>query len=210
MNHQKIQPITDASKKDASVIGKIEKKSLNTISKMPIEKRKITELLPYENNPRTHSERQVSQLARLMGKYGFHDSHAIAVDEEGIIVWGHGRLLAAKKLGLEEVPVEVLPGLSEKDKKALRIADNAIGDASDWDLELLAKELESLNQDGYSLELLALDDSLLEGLGDIFDPGDGLGGGEDITPKDSSTKEIDVEDYEFEHKCPKCGFEYND
>jgi len=79
--------------------------------------------------------------------------------------------------------------------------------------------LESLSQADYQLELLALDVDLLEGLGDVLDPGvlteegDWQGGTRevhDITPEDSSTKEIDVEDYEFKHKCPKCGFEYND
>lgn len=138
---------------------------------MPIERRSIHSLKPYRANPRTHPQGQIDKLALLIQKYGFHDSHAVAIDEDGVVIWGHGRIEAARQAGLKEVPVEVLTGLSETDKKALRIADNAIGEASDWDMELLAKELESLNQDGYSLELLALDDSLLEGLGNIFEYG---------------------------------------
>lgn len=132
---------------------------------MPIEKRKITDLIPYENNPRSHPEKQVSQLARLMDKYGFHDSHAIAIDEQGTIIWGHGRLLAAKEIGLEEVPVEVLPNLSEEDKRALRIGDNSIADQSDWDIELLKGEILDLDAQDFPLEMLSLDEGLLEELG---------------------------------------------
>jgi len=87
------------------------------------------------------------------------------------VIWGHGRIEAARQAGLKEIPVEVLTGLSDADKQALRIADNAVGEQSGWDMELLAKELESLSQADYQLELLALDVDLLEGLGDVLDPG---------------------------------------
>lgn len=184
---------------------------------MPIEYRSIYALKPYQDNPRTHPQGQIDKLATLINRYGFHESHAVAIDEDGVVIWGHGRIEAARQAGLKKIPVEVLTGLTESDKQALRIADNGIADQSDWDLELLAKELESLNQDGYQLELLALDESLLEQLGDAFDPGDlegesqsGGDGNANITPDESSAKEIDVNEYSFEHKCPKCGFEYND
>lgn len=133
---------------------------------MSIERRKITNLIPYENNPRTHSDKQVKQLAQLMERYGFYDSHAIAVDEEGTIIWGHGRLLAAKELGLEEVPVEVLSDLSEEDKKALRIADNGISEQSNWEMESLQQELMDLDALDFPMELLSLSEELLE---ELFD-----------------------------------------
>jgi len=138
---------------------------------MPIERRSIASLIPYRDNPRTHSQGQIDKLASLIHKYGFHDSHAAAIDENGVVIWGHGRIEAAKQAGLKEIPVEVLTGLSDADKQALRIADNAVGEQSGWDMELLAKELESLSQADYQLELLALDVDLLEGLGDVLDPG---------------------------------------
>lgn len=139
---------------------------------MPVIHKKITSLIPYNTNPRSHSTRQVDQLAMLIKRFGFHDSHAIAVDESGVIIWGHGRLLAAQQAGLTDVPVEVLTGLSEGDKRALRIADNSIADQSDWDMEKLAQELGSLSEEGYNLNILAIDDELLESLGDFLDPGE--------------------------------------
>ena len=161
---------------------------------MPIIRKAIADLTPYDANPRTHPTKQVDQLATLIKKFGFHDSHAIAVDEQGVIIWGHGRLQAAKQAGLVDVPVEVLTGLSEEDKRALRIADNSIAEQSDWDLDLLQQELDALNQEGYQLELLALDDSLLEDLGGIFDPGEGgLGGGGNLKGDPDEVPEVDEE-----------------
>jgi len=145
---------------------------------MVITRKPLTDLIPYPDNARTHPERQVEQLATLIKRFGFHDSHAIAVDEGGVILWGHGRLLAAKKAGFKDVPVEVVTGLSDEDKRALRIADNGIGDQSDWDMEALARELDALNQAGYQMGLLSLDEALMEELGDIFDPGE-MGGDDD-------------------------------
>ena len=181
------------------------------IATMPIQRRSISQIKPYRANPRTHPQGQIDKLATLIQKYGFHDSHAVAIDEDGVVIWGHGRIEAAKQAGLTDVPVEVLTGLSETDKTALRIADNGIAEQSDWDLELLAKELEALNQDGYSLELLALDDSLLEGLGGVFDPGDGLGGEppnfQPVGP-DEQGRLDQIKPKELTCICPKCGHEF--
>jgi DNA modification methylase len=160
---------------------------------MPIIRKAIADLTPYDANPRTHPTRQVDQLATLIKKFGFHDSHAIAVDEQGVIIWGHGRLQAARQAGLTDVPVEVLTGLSEEDKRALRIADNSIAEQSDWDMDLLQQELDALNEAGYQLELLALDDSLLEELGGIFDPGEGGFGGGDFQGDPDEVPEVDEE-----------------
>ncbi|MDJ1174884.1 ParB/Srx family N-terminal domain-containing protein [Roseofilum capinflatum] len=124
----------------------------------------IDEISPYEGNPRKHSEAQIQALASLMGRFGFHDSHAIAVDESGVVIWGHGRLLAAKRLGLKEVPVEVIPGLLEEEKQALRIADNAVADESKWDLEKLQEELFTLSTTDIDIDLLRVPDDLIDRL----------------------------------------------
>lgn len=173
---------------------------------MTIERRLIDSLTPYEDNPRTHTQEQIDKLAVLMKKYGFHDSHAIAIDEDGIVIWGHGRIEAARKAGLEDVPVEVLPGLSESDKSALRIADNGIAEQSKWDLSLLAKEMEELEKDGYNLEFLALDESLLDELAGVFDSEKSGEAGDADAPDDFN--EYD-EDIETEHECPKCGYKWS-
>ena len=120
------------------------------------------------NNPRTHPETQIEQLAGLIQKYGFHDSHAIAVDEGGVIIWGHGRLQAARQAGLETVPVEVIEGLSDRDKKSLRIADNGIAEQSGWDMNMLLRELTTLEEMGVGSDVLSLDESVLEELGDAL------------------------------------------
>ena len=133
---------------------------------------------PYDDNPRTHPPQQITQLTTLIKRYGFHESHAIAVDEDGVIIWGHGRQEAAIAAGLTSVPVEVLTGLTEEDKRALRIADNGIAEQSDWDMESLQRELDALQDAGYQLELLALDDDLLDELGAAYAGDFGEGDGE--------------------------------
>ena len=166
---------------------------------MAITRRKLSELIPYRNNPRTHPPKQIEQLAGLIKKFGFHDSHAIAVDEEGIIIWGHGRLEAAKLAGKDEVPVEVLTGLSDAEKQTLRIADNGIAEQSDWDMDALARELAELDDADISGDLLSLGDELLEQLEDVdsipeFDPI-----GADAVPRLDQKSPI---------TCPNCQHEF--
>jgi len=151
---------------------------------MAIEQRAIATLKPYDNNPRTHPPEQVDRLSTLIKRFGFHDSHAIAVDEDGVIIWGHGRLEAAQKAGLDTVPVEVLTGLKDEDKQALRIADNGIAEQSDWDLDKLRLELDALANVDYAMELLSLDDDLLEGfLGETPPDSDEWGAAFDKLPE---------------------------
>jgi DNA modification methylase len=152
------------------------------------------DLIPYEDNPRTHPPEQITQLTTLIKRYGFHESHAIAVDEDGVILWGHGRQEAAIAAGLDSVPVEVIPGLSDADKRALRIADNGIAEQSDWDMDALQRELDALQDDDYPLQLLSLDEDLLEELGAQYAGDfDGDGGGEYEGDEDEIPDEADVE-----------------
>ena len=103
----------------------------------------LCELTPHPRNARTHSKRQVEQIAASILKFGF--ANPILADSEGNLIAGHGRLRAARQLGLEQVPVITLTGLSEPQKKALRLADNKIALNAGWDTEILQLELAELS-----------------------------------------------------------------
>jgi hypothetical protein len=127
-----------------------------------IERRPIGELLSYPQNPMRHSEEQVGIIAESMREFGW--TMPVLVDENGVLICGHGRIAAAQKLGLAEVPVMTATGWTEAQKKAYRIADNAIprhGGAT-WDAAMLKIELGDLKLANYPLELLGFDDIALE------------------------------------------------
>ena len=119
------------------------------------EKRKTEELIPYVNNPRQHSEKQINQIASSIKEFGF--TNPILIDHENGVVAGHGRLLAAQKLDIVEVPVVVLEELTESQRKAYVIADNKLALNSGWDDELLKLELDSLGDLDFDLDLLGWD-----------------------------------------------------
>ena len=102
--------------------------------------------MPDPRNARTHPKRQVEQIANSIREFDF--ANPILVDAEKRIIAGHGRLLAAKVLGMTEVPTIVLPHLSEAQKRALKIADNRIALGAGWDLDLLKVELDELATPG--------------------------------------------------------------
>lgn len=110
---------------------------------LALEYRPVGSLLPDPRNARTHPKRQVEQIAASIREFGF--ANPILTDPEGRIIAGHGRLLAAKALGLSEVPVIALPDLYEAQKLALRLADNKIALGAGWDLDLLKVELGELS-----------------------------------------------------------------
>ena len=119
-------------------------------------------LRPYERNPRTHSEAQVDQIAASMVEFGW--TNPVLVDEQGGILAGHGRLLAARKLGVAEVPVIRFEHLSEAQKRAYLIADNQLALQAGWSEELLAEELAWLRDERFDLDLIGFDASELERL----------------------------------------------
>jgi len=102
----------------------------------------LSSLSEYGNNPRTHSPEQIQQIAESIKAFGFISP--MTVDPKGVLIAGHGRLAAAKLLGLKQVPVVCLDHLSEVQKKALRIADNRLAELAGWDRKLLAIEFSSL------------------------------------------------------------------
>jgi DNA modification methylase len=118
---------------------------------MQIIQRNVLELIPYVNNSRTHSEAQVIQIASSIKEFGF--TNPILTDGDNGIIAGHGRLMAAKKIGMEEVPTIELSHLSEAQKKAYIIADNKLALNSGWDDAMLAIELAELEDFGFDLEL---------------------------------------------------------
>ena len=122
----------------------------------------VERLRPYERNPRTHGEKQVAQLAASMVEFGF--TNPILVDESNGILAGHGRLMAARQLGLKEVPVVRLEHLSEAQKRAYIIADNQLAATAGWDEMLLAEEVGWLRDERFDLDILGFDATELERL----------------------------------------------
>lgn len=120
----------------------------------------LESLRPYAKNARTHSEEQVAKIAASIAEFGF--VNPILVDSQHGIIAGHGRMMAAKKLGLGRVPVVVLDHLSESQRKAYILADNRLALDAGWDMELLAEELAELESEGMDLELTGFSKEELE------------------------------------------------
>jgi len=127
-----------------------------------ITQKKVTELIPYVNNSRTHSDEQVAQIAASIKEFGW--TNPILVDGANGIIAGHGRLLAARKLGYTEVPTIELTDLTDTQRKAYIIADNRLALNAGWDNEMLTIELNDLLADGFALEMLGFDPKELNAL----------------------------------------------
>lgn len=112
-------------------------------STLSMENRPIGSLVPDPRNARTHPKRQLEQIKASISEFGF--TNPILIDPDGSIIAGHGRLLAAKEIGMENVPTIVLPGLTDTQKRALRLADNKIALNAGWDLDILRLELGELS-----------------------------------------------------------------
>lgn len=133
-------------------------------------------LIPYARNARTHSEQQVNQLAASMREFGF--TNPVLVDEQNGLIAGHGRLQAAIKLGLAQVPAIRLEGLTEAQKRALVIADNKLAMNAGWDLDLLKVELTDLDSAGFDLSITGFSDLELGAL--LADKTEGLTDPDDV------------------------------
>jgi len=121
----------------------------------------VDKLLPYARNARQHSDEQIAQIAASIAEFGFVNPCLVGAD--GVLVAGHGRLAAARKLGLSTVPVVVLDHLTPTQRRALVLADNRLAEISTWDNDLLRIELEALQGDGFDLDLTGFDaDALAE------------------------------------------------
>jgi ParB-like chromosome segregation protein Spo0J len=150
------------------------------------------DLLPYANNPKEHPDEQVNKIASSIKNYGW--DQPIVVDGDGEIIKGHGRLQAAEKLGIDEVPVIWREDLSDAEAKAARIADNKTAESA-WNEDVLATELETLPE--FDAETLGFDESELD---ELIEPAD--------MEVPDEFDEIDDEEIETEHECPECGYEW--
>jgi hypothetical protein len=122
----------------------------------------VADLIPYARNSRTHSESQVAQIAASIQEWGF--TNPVIVDEDGVIIAGHGRVMAAQQLGLPEVPAMTARGWTDAQKRAYVIADNRLALNAGWDYEKLAAELDDLRDGEFDLNLLGFEQKELNEL----------------------------------------------
>ena len=161
---------------------------MNDIQMIP-----IGDITPYANNPRNNKD-AVDKVAASLREFGF--KQPIVVDKDNVVIAGHTRLKAAKKLKMKEVPVLVADDLTEEQVKAYRLADNKTAEFAEWDFDLLADELSDIVDIDMSDFGFDLD----------FDDED------DSEQKIKNGSEIDISEYDdenFECECPKCGFKFN-
>jgi ParB-like chromosome segregation protein Spo0J len=158
---------------------------------------KVADLVPYARNSRTHSPQQVDKIAASIREFGF--LNPVIVDGENGIIAGHGRIMAAQKLGIEEVPVIEASHLSDTQKRAYIIADNRLALDAGWDDEMLRVEFAELEEAGFDLELTGFTLDEIANVSDEprFEPGteDDQGKLDQLEPK-----WVD---------CPHCGKEFD-
>ena len=157
----------------------------------------IADLSPYETNSRTHSKDQIQQIAFSIKEFGF--TNPVLIDAENTIIAGHGRIEAAKQIGMNEVPCIRLSHLTEAQRKAYVIADNKLALNAGWDDALLRDEIESLQGLDYNIALLGFSDvELQEILGEVsFDPA-----------SEEDQGKLDQLDQKWV-SCPHCGKEFD-
>jgi ParB-like chromosome segregation protein Spo0J len=132
-------------------------------------RQKTNSLIPYARNSRTHSEQQVSQIAASIKEWGW--TTPVLVDEDGGIIAGHGRVLAAQKLGIDEIPTIVATGWTKAQKAAYVLADNQLPQNAGWDMDLLSVEMKDLDSEGFDLSLIGFDDGMLMNLSLLTEEG---------------------------------------
>jgi DNA modification methylase len=159
---------------------------------MQITEVKVEALIPYAKNSRTHDDAQVAQIAASIKEFGW--TNPILVDGEKGIIAGHGRLMAARKLGMTQVPVIELKGMTEAQKKAYVIADNKLAMNAGWDNDFLTLELKDLEAEGFDLALTGFDDKELDALLNVIEGTEGLTDEDDVpaVPEEPKTKLGDV------------------
>lgn len=160
---------------------------------MQIIDKSIDELIPYCNNSRTHDESQILQIASSIKEFGF--TNPVLIDEDNGIIAGHGRVLAARKLGIDKVPSIKLSHLTDIQKKAYIIADNKIALNAGWDEELLKNEVEQLIVNDFDIDLIGFSDEEIDSLlGEEEEASHGLADKDSVpeVPEDPITKPGDV------------------
>jgi DNA modification methylase len=168
-----------------------------------IVQKSVDSLIPYINNSRKHSDEQVAQIAASIQEFGW--TNPILVDGDNGLIAGHGRLLAARKLGMSKVPVIELAHLSEAQKKALIIADNKLALNADWDTGILNLELNELNDLGFGLDLIGFSKDELNALLNPIESKEGLTDEDSVpeVPEEPKTKLGDI--YQLGNHRLMCG-----
>lgn len=127
-----------------------------------IERRKVDDLIPYARNARTHSDDQVAQIAASIKEWGW--TTPVLIDEDGGLIAGHGRVMAARKLGIDEIPTMTATGWTKAQKRAYVLADNQLPQNAGWDSELLKVEVMDLDSEGFDLSLMGFGDDFMADL----------------------------------------------
>ena len=140
-----------------------------------VERWPVAKLVPNARNARTHSDEQIAQLAASIEEWGW--TIPVLVDEAGGIIAGHGRVMAAHRLGLEDVPVMVAAGWSDAKKRAYMLADNKLTLNAEWDLERLAIEIAELRASDFDISLIGFSESEIDDLLKADEDGAGTGAG---------------------------------
>ena len=165
---------------------------------MEIVKLKLSQIKPYENNPR-RNETAVDAVAESIKQCGY--CSPILVDENNVILAGHTRYKALQKLGWKEAEVVVRDGLTDEQKRKYRLLDNKTNEFASWDFDLLADEIEGLDFEGFDFGFETLDFATAQ----LAEDGE-------ITTVNNTSKEYDEDDFsddKFECECPRCGFKFN-
>ncbi len=154
--------------------------------------RNVSELIPYARNARTHSDEQIERIANSIKEFGW--TNPILIDGENGIIAGHGRILAARKLGIEKVPTIELSGLTQAQKRAYIIADNRLALDAGWDEDILKLEFAELEKEGFELSKTGFsDEEIREMMADLDREVDGV---EDVEtpepPKNPKTKRGEI------------------
>jgi len=156
---------------------------------------KVDWLIPNPHNSRTHSDKQIAKIAASITEFGW--TNPILIDSDMVIVAGHGRTMAAKKLGIDSIPAIDVSHLSNEQKRALVIADNQIALESGWDEDILKSELDFLNNFEFNMEVIGFSEKKLN---DLLIYNDDLGMDEIKLKQDQDQKELNL--------CPKCGTKF--
>jgi ParB-like chromosome segregation protein Spo0J len=174
-----------------------------------IERRAVTDLKPYANNPRTHTEEQIAQIAASIREWGW--TSPILIDPAGGVIAGHGRLQAANLLGIVEVPVIIADAWTDAQKRAYVMADNQLAINAGWDENLLAIEIGELGVGGFDIDLLGFPELDLDSIySPNLEPGTAVGL---VTAGDVDKKKGDLESNFTDISkqtiipiaCPHCG-----
>lgn len=169
---------------------------------MTIEHLATSSLVPYARNAKRHDPAQISKLCGSIREFGFNNP--VLIDSDNGIIAGHGRVLAAQSLGLEKIPCIRLGHLTDTQRRAYILADNRLAEiGGGWDEEMLKLELADLRELDTDFDLMGFDASLIEEKLNPSEPSI-----PSITPE-SSAKEIDVDSFDMDHRCPRCGFEFD-